>query len=40
VAATETSSATVYDNQGKESGQVELPPSVFNVPVNLSLIHI
>src|SRR2546421_11174229 len=27
-------SVTVYDREGKESGQVELPESVFNVPVN------
>ncbi len=39
MAATEKSSATVYDNQGKESGQVELPPSVFNVPVNAAVLH-
>jgi large subunit ribosomal protein L4 len=39
VAATQKSSATVYDNQGKESGQIELPPSVFNVPVNAAVLH-
>jgi large subunit ribosomal protein L4 len=39
VAATEKASATVYDNQGKESGQIELPEAVFNVPVNAALLH-
>ena len=32
--ATPKVSATVYDVSGKESGQVELPEAVFNVPVN------
>lgn len=31
--------ATVYDTQGKESGQVELPESIFNVPVNVAVLH-
>ena len=31
--------ATVYDNEGKESGQVELPASIFNVPVNVAVLH-
>ncbi len=39
MAATEKSSATVYDNQGKESGQIELPETVFNVPVNAAVLH-
>jgi large subunit ribosomal protein L4 len=39
VAATQKSSATVYDSQGKESGQVELPEAVFNVPVNEAVLH-
>ncbi len=39
MAATQKSSATVYDNQGKESGQVELPETVFNVPVNAAVLH-
>jgi large subunit ribosomal protein L4 len=33
------SSARVYDREGKESGQVELPPSVFNVPINEGVLH-
>jgi large subunit ribosomal protein L4 len=37
--ATEKSSATVYDVNGKESGQVELPEAVFNVPVNAAVLH-
>jgi large subunit ribosomal protein L4 len=39
MAATEKSSATVYDREGKESGQIELPPSVFNAPVNEAVLH-
>jgi large subunit ribosomal protein L4 len=39
VAASEKSSATVYDRDGKESGTIELPPSVFNVPVNEAVLH-
>jgi len=39
MAATEKSSATVYDREGKENGQVELPPSVFNAPVNEAVLH-
>ncbi len=39
MAATQKPSATVYDNAGKESGQVELPESVFNVPVNAAVLH-
>jgi large subunit ribosomal protein L4 len=33
------SSATVYDRDGKESGQVELPASVFNAPINEGVLH-
>ena len=33
------SSATVYDRDGKESGQVELPESVFNAPVNAAVLY-
>jgi large subunit ribosomal protein L4 len=32
-------SATVYDREGKESGQVELPDAVFSVPVNEAVLH-
>src|SRR5438309_7956218 len=32
-------SVTVYDREGKESGQVELPASVFNVPLNTAVRH-
>src|SRR3989440_2532151 len=32
-------SVTVYDREGKESGQVELPASVFNAPVNEAVLH-
>lgn len=35
---TKKTSATVYDREGKESGQVELP-SVFNAPVNQAVLH-
>src|SRR2546428_113902 len=37
--ATEKVSATVYDREGKESGQVELPAAIFNVPVNEAVLH-
>jgi large subunit ribosomal protein L4 len=37
--ATEKSSATVYDRDGKETGTLELPPSVFNAPVNEAVLH-
>jgi large subunit ribosomal protein L4 len=37
--ATEKSSATVYDREGKESGTVELPQAVFNAPVNEAVLH-
>jgi large subunit ribosomal protein L4 len=39
MAAVKKSSATVYDRDGKESGQVELPEAVFNVPVNEAVLH-
>ena len=32
-------SATVYDRDGKVSGQVDLPESVFNAPVNAAVLH-
>jgi len=39
MAATEKSSATVYDRDGKETGALELPASVFNAPVNEAVLH-
>jgi len=39
MAETKKSSATVYDRDGKESGQVELPEAVFNAPVNAAVLH-
>ena len=39
MAETKKSSATVYDRDGKESGQVDLPEAVFNVPVNEAVLH-
>jgi large subunit ribosomal protein L4 len=39
VAATEKASATVYDREGKESGQLELPESIFNAPINAAVLH-
>ena len=36
--ATKKTSAALYDREGKESGQVELP-SVFNAPVNEAVLH-
>lgn len=38
MATTKKTSAKVYDREGKESGQVELP-SVFNAPVNQAVLH-
>jgi large subunit ribosomal protein L4 len=32
-------SATVFDREGKESGQVELPAAIFNAPVNQAVLH-
>jgi large subunit ribosomal protein L4 len=37
--ATEKVSATVYDKDGKESGQLELPEGIFNAPVNTAVLH-
>jgi large subunit ribosomal protein L4 len=39
VAATEKASATVYDREGKESGQLELPEGIFNAPINAAVLH-
>jgi large subunit ribosomal protein L4 len=39
MAPTEKASATVYDREGKESGQVELPEGVFNAPANAAVLH-
>ena len=39
MAETKKSSATVYDRDGKESGQVDLPEAVFSVPVNAAVLH-
>jgi large subunit ribosomal protein L4 len=39
MAATEKSSATVHDRDGKETGTLELPAAVFNVPVNEAVLH-
>jgi large subunit ribosomal protein L4 len=39
MAATEKSSATVYDRDGKQSGTMELPEAVFNAPVNEAVLH-
>jgi large subunit ribosomal protein L4 len=39
MAASEKSSATVYDRDGKETGTLELPPSVFDAPVNEAVLH-
>jgi large subunit ribosomal protein L4 len=39
MAATQRSSATVYDRDGKESGTVELPEAIFNAPVNEAVLH-
>lgn len=32
-------SVAVYDADGKESGQVELPEAIFNAPVNAAVLH-
>ncbi len=37
--ATEKASATVYDREGKESGQLELPEGIFNAPLNAAVLH-
>ena len=39
MADTKKATATVYDRDGKESGQVDLPDAVFNVPVNEAVLH-
>ena len=39
MAATQKPSATVYDRDGKEPGQVELPEAVFNAPLNAAVLH-
>ena len=39
MAATEKASATVYDREGKESGQLELPEGIFNAPINAAVLH-
>ena len=39
MATQKKTSVTVYDRDGKESGQVELPASVFNAPVNQAVLH-
>ena len=39
MADTKKATATVYDRDGKESGQVDLPESVFNAPVNEAVLH-
>jgi large subunit ribosomal protein L4 len=39
MAATEKPSATVYDREGKENGQIELPEAVFNAPANAAVLH-
>jgi len=39
MADTKKASATVYDREGKENGQVELPEAVFNVPLNAAVLH-
>src|SRR2546428_3740275 len=36
--ATEKVSATVYDREGKECGQVELPAAIFNASVNADVL--
>jgi len=39
MADTKKATATVYDRDGKESGQVDLPEAVFSVPVNAAVLH-
>jgi large subunit ribosomal protein L4 len=39
MAQTEKHSVAVFDLEGKETGQVELPESVFGAPVNEALLH-
>ena len=37
--ATEKVSATVYDREGKASGQLDLPDGIFNAPLNTAVLH-
>jgi len=37
--AAEKVSATVYDRDGKESGQLDLPEEIFNAPINTAVLH-
>src|SRR5438445_891223 len=39
MAAPNPLSVTVYDREGKESGQIALPEAVFNAPVNEAVLH-
>ncbi len=39
MADTKKATARVYDRDGKESGQVDLPEAVFSVPVNAAVLH-
>jgi large subunit ribosomal protein L4 len=39
VADVSSSTAAVYDLEGKETGQVELPAAIFNAPVNAAVLH-
>lgn len=38
-ASTASASIAVYDREGKEAGQVELPAAVFAAPVNAAVLH-
>ena len=35
----QASSVAVYDREGKETGQVELPAAIFNAPLNTAVLH-
>ena len=35
----QNASAAVYDREGKETGQVELPAAIFSAPVNAAVLH-
>src|SRR5437899_11584642 len=39
MAAPNPLTVTVYDREGKESGQIALPEAVFNAPVNEAVLH-
>jgi large subunit ribosomal protein L4 len=39
MASDPTGSITVFDREGKETGQLALPESVFGAPVNAALLH-